>query len=94
MTLSREQRAIRAHELLNDAILKESLHALKDSYTAALRTCAAKDDLGRYRCAVALDVIDGVTRHLEAVLALGKLDPKHGQEFQTPTAMQKIARIF
>ncbi len=93
-TLTREQRAERAHQLLQDPVLTESLAVLKSSYTAALRQCAAKDDLGRYRYAVALDVIDGVTRHLEAVLALGKLHPRQAEAFQSATLSQKIARIF
>ena len=94
MILTREQRAERAHQLLQDTMLQESLTVLKGTYTTALRQCAAKDDMGRYRYAVALDVIDGVERHLTAVLNLGKLSPKEGQEFQTPTPIQKIARIF
>lgn len=94
MTLTREQRAERAHNLLQDQLLQESFNVLKDTYTAALRGCNAKDDIGRFRYAVALDVIDGVTRHLTSVLNLGQLNPKAGQEFQTPNAIQKIARIF
>lgn len=94
MTLTREQRAERAKQLLNDAILTESLDTLKAAYVAALRGCTAKDDMGRYRYAVALDVIDGVTRHLTAVLSLGKLDPKQGQEFQTDTIAKRVTRIF
>lgn len=94
MNLNREQRAERAHHLLQDQMLQESLTVLRDTYVAALRGCTAKDDLGRYRYAVALDVIDGVERHLTAVLNLGKLNPKQGQEFQSATAIQKIARVF
>jgi len=92
--LTREQRAARAHHLLQDPILTEGLAALKNTYTAALRQCAAKDDLGRYRYAVALDVIDGVTRHLESVLALGKLHPREAVEFKSASALQKITRVF
>jgi len=92
--LTREQRAERAHHLLQDPVLVESLAALKNTYIAALRGCAAKDDLGRYRYAVALDVIDSVSRHLESVLALGKLHPKQAQEFQSANMVQKIARVF
>jgi len=63
--LTREQRAERAHHLLQDPVLIEGLTALKNTYIAALRQCTAKDDLGRYRYAVALDVIDGVaTRNI------------------------------
>lgn len=94
MTLTREQRAERARQLLEDAILKESLETMRATYVAALRGCTAKDDLGRFRYAVALDVIDGVQRHLESVLSLGKLSPTQGQEFRTPTAVQRIARVF
>lgn len=94
MILTREQRAERAHQLLQDPILKESLDTLKAAYVGALRGCTAKDDIGRYRYAVALDVIDGVQRHLESVLTLGKLNPKQGQEFQTDTVLKKITRVF
>lgn len=90
----RQQRAHRAHQLLQDPILIESLATLTQTYTAALRQCAAKDDLGRFRYAVALDVIDGVQRHLTSVLSLGKLNPKEGQEFQTDTVFKQITRIF
>lgn len=92
--LTREQRAERAHHLLQDPLLKEGLATLAATYTTALRQCAAKDDIGRYRYAVALDVIDGVTRHLEAVLALGKLHPREAQAFQSANTIQKIARVF
>jgi hypothetical protein len=92
--LTREQRGERAHHLLQDPLLKEALATLAATYTTALRGCAAKDDLGRYRYAVALDVIDGVARHLESVLTLGKLHPRQIQEFQTAGPIQKIARIF
>lgn len=92
--LTREQRAERAHHLLQDVILAESLATLKNAYIAALRQCPAKDDIGRYRYAVALDVVDGVTRHLESVLALGKLHPRQAQAFESTNALQKIARIF
>src|SRR4051812_22009202 len=91
---TREQRAACARHLMQDPILNEGLATLRNTYTTALRHCAAKDDLGRYRYAVALDVIDGVTRHLEAVLALGKLHPRQAQEFQSANAIQKITRIF
>jgi hypothetical protein len=94
LILTREQRAERARQLLEDSVLQESLTALKNTYTTALRQCTAKDDMGRYRYAVALDVIDGVERHLTAVLNLGKLSPKEGQEFQTSNPIQRIARIF
>ena len=94
MSLTREQRAERARQLLNDEMLKEGLVTLKETYIAALRQCAAKDDLGRYRYSVALDVIDGVQRHLETALTLGKLSPKAAQEFQTDTIAKRITRIF
>ena len=94
MNLTREQRAERAHNLLQNELFKESLDTIRNTYIAALRGCTAKDDDGRYRYAVALDVIDGVERHLTAVLNLGKLSPKEGQEFRTPTPLQKVARIF
>ena len=94
MILTREQRAERAHKLLEDTLLKESLEAMRLAYVAALRGCTAKDDIGRYRYAVALDVIDGVQRHLETVLVQGKLNPKQGQEFQTDTTLKKLTRIF
>jgi hypothetical protein len=90
----RVQRATHAQQLLGDKILQESLKALSDVYTMALRQCAAKDDIGRYRYAVALDVVDGVTRHLNAVLNDGKLAAKEAQEFQSRTPIEKIARIF
>jgi hypothetical protein len=91
--LTREQRAERAHQLLQDPVFAEALAVLKNTYTTALRGCAAKDDLGRFRYAVALDVIDGVQRHLEAVLALGKLHPKQAHEFQS-SALERISRVF
>lgn len=91
---TREQRAERANQILQDPIFKESLETMRAVYVAALRGCTAKDDLGRYRYAVALDVIDGVTRHLESVLTLGKLSPKEGQAFQTLNTVQKITRVF
>ena len=94
MILTREQRAERAHQLLQDQILKESLETMRAAYVTALRGCTAKDDVGRYRYAVALDVIDGVERHLTSVLNLGKLNPKEGQEFQTDTIAKRITRIF
>lgn len=92
--MTREQRAERAGNLLEDPLLKESYEAMRAAYVTALRGCTAKDDMGRYRYAVALDVIDGVHRHLESVLNLGKLSPKEGQEFQTSNPIQRIARIF
>lgn len=92
--LTREQRAERANQLLNDTLLKESLETLRNTYITALRGCTAKDDLGRFRYAVALDVIDGMQAHLMTVLNLGKLSPKQGQEFQTETALKRITRIF
>lgn len=91
--LTHEQRAARAHLLLQDSVLTEGFAVLKNTYTAALRGCDAKDDLGRFRYAVALDVVDGVQRHLEAVLALGKLHPKQAHEFQS-SALERISRIF
>lgn len=94
MTLTREQRAERAHEVLNNQIFAESLETLRNTYVAAFRQCDRKDDEGRWKYQVALDVIDGVERHLTAVLNLGKLDPKKGQEFQTDTIAKRITRIF
>jgi hypothetical protein len=92
--LNREQRAERAGKLLSDELLKESLEVMRSTYVAALRGCTAKDDLGRYRYAVALDVIDGLERHLASVLNLGKLSPKEGQAFQTDTIAKRITRVF
>jgi hypothetical protein len=92
--LTREQRAERAYHLLQDPVFTESLAVLKNTYITGLRQCAAKDDLGRYRYTVALDVIDGITRHIESVLTLGRLHPKQALEFDSTNAIQKIARIF
>lgn len=89
-----EQRGERARQLLQDPILQEALSAMTPAYIAAMRKCDAKDDMGRYRYAVALDVIDGVSRHLETVLALGRLPEKAAQEFQTDTIFKKITRQF
>ncbi len=89
-----KQRAVRAHELSEDGILKEAFDLMKDAYTSALRQCNAKDDMGRYRYAVALNVIDGVNNHLKAVLVQGQISLRQAQEFQTPTPIEKIARIF
>jgi hypothetical protein len=92
--MTREQRAERALEVLNNPIYKESLETLKQTYVKAFRQCNFKDDEGRWKYQVALDVIDGVESHLTAVLNLGKLDPKQGQEFQTDTIAKRITRIF
>lgn len=94
MSLTREQRAERAEQILNDPVYQESLTELKKIYVAAFRQCARGDDEGRWRYQVALDVIDGVERHLSSVLTLGKLSPKQGQEFQTDTIAKRITRIF
>ena len=90
-----ERRALEAHELLQNTMLTEALATLKTIYIeSGLRRCDAKDDLGRFRYTVALDVVDGVTRHLEAVLAAGKLSAQQAREFQTDTIKNKITRIF
>lgn len=97
MQLNREQRAERAAAVLNNAIFKEGFETLKQTYIAAFRQCKIGDDEGRWKYQVALDVIDGVERHLEAVLVQGKIDPKQGQEFQTNKAQRlaaAVTRIF
>jgi len=89
------KRAERARNLLQDPVLTESLAALKDTYTAALRGCAAKDDLGRFRYAVALDVIDGRYPPSRSCTDLGEITPQGGGRcFQSANPIQAIARIF
>jgi hypothetical protein len=57
---------------------------LRAAYVAALRGCDAKDDLGRYRCAVALNVVDAVERHLRAAADSGRLDAALTQDLTAP----------
>ena len=89
-----EQRMRLADELLNHPLIVEAVIKLHASYVLAARRCDLKDDIGRFRYAVAQDVIDGVQDHLKAVIALGKLSQKQNQEFQADTIKAKITRIF
>ncbi|MDX2143006.1 MAG: hypothetical protein SFV19_06605 [Rhodospirillaceae bacterium] len=80
-TNTADDRAMRATEALNNAALREAFTLLKDNYLAALRRCDAKDDLGRYRYAVALNTVDAVERHLRAAVESGALDEAQANEF-------------
>jgi hypothetical protein len=78
------ERAAHARELLADPLLREALAALSARYLAGIRGCAPKDDLGRYRLTVALNVVDAVERHLRAVVETGVLSEAQGQELAAP----------
>lgn len=91
--MNREQRAEIAQSILESPVFKEGFETLKQTYIAAFRQCRIGDDEGRWKYQIALDVIDGVERHLAAVLVQGKIDPKQGQEFQTDTMLDKVKRV-
>ena len=78
------ERAGRAAEALNNPILREAFGLLKDSYIAGIRGCEPKDDQGRYRFTVALNVVDAVHRHLKAVVDTGALSAAQTTELATP----------
>lgn len=89
------QRGERATQLLNEPLLMDAFKALEAIYTAELRKCAPGDDLGRFRYARAIDVIDGVKLHLRDWMARGQLTAKQSQEFRDPaTLKERVIRVF
>ncbi|MCB2107507.1 MAG: hypothetical protein KDE14_07395 [Rhodobacteraceae bacterium] len=78
------ERAARAAEAINNPALAEAWTALRDAYLRALRACDAKDDLGRYRMSVALNVVDAVEAHLRAAVTTGQLDDGEAADLATP----------
>jgi hypothetical protein len=74
----------RANEALNNPLLSEAFTLLAQSYISGIRACEPKDDVGRYRYTVALNVIDAVQRHLKAVVETGALDAAQSKEFADP----------
>ncbi|MBL8630718.1 MAG: hypothetical protein JNM81_13865 [Rhodospirillaceae bacterium] len=78
------EKTARANEALANPVLQEAFALLAQSYIAGIRACAPKDDLGRYRYTVALNVIDAVQRHLKAVADTGALDAAQMREFAEP----------
>lgn len=91
---STDSRALMADELLRHPLLIEAFQALHQAYVLAARKCDQKDDIGRYRYAVAQDVIDGVQSHLRTVIAHAKLTQRQSQEFQSDTLPKRITRLF
>lgn len=91
--LTDAQLARKADALLKDPVMIDAWEGLRRAYVAAMRQCDVKDDLGRYRYTVALAVIDGVSAHLQTVVARGHISEKQQQAFQS-SAREKIARIF
>lgn len=94
MDYSDEQRAHMADEVLKNPVVIEAFEKMHAAYVLAARRCELKDDIGRFRYAVAQDVIDGVQNHLRSVIAHAKLSAKQAQEFQTDTIAKRITRIF
>ncbi len=78
------EKTARANEALSNPILNEAFALLAQSYIAGIRACEPKDDVGRYRYTVALNVIDAVQRHLKSVADTGALDAAQAREFVDP----------
>lgn len=78
------EKAARANEALTNPALTEAFALLAQSYLSKLRTCEPKDDLGRFRYSVALNVIEAVQRHLKAVVETGALDAAQAAELAAP----------
>jgi hypothetical protein len=79
-----DERTLRAADALTNPVLREAFTLLRDGYLAALRRCAAKDDLGRYRYAVALNAVDAVERHLRSTVETGALSEAEAGELADP----------
>lgn len=78
------ERAARAAEALNNPVIAEAWVALRAAYVDALRACDAKDDIGRYRCAVALNVVDAVDAHLRRAVTTGQLGDEAATDLTAP----------
>lgn len=88
------QRAERAKQLMNDAVMLSAFDAVTAAYVAEMRKCAPADDLGRFRYSQALNIIEGVKLHLTELIARGELTARQSQEFRTPTPLERVKRIF
>lgn len=80
MAIDSERRLMLAGEASRNEVLTEAFHLLHEGYIAAMRRCDPKDDLGRYRYSVALDVVDKVQNHLNAIMTVGKLEARKADE--------------
>jgi len=89
------QRGEKAKQLLNDPIFKEAFEYVQAEYVAQLRKCAPADDLGRYRYAEAINVVDKVKNHLKTAIVQGELTAKQSQEFRRPASLkERVIRTF
>lgn len=77
------ERKDRAREALNNPVIQEALKMLAEAYVKAMRQCDPKDDLGRYRYTVALDVVDAVERHLRHSCEFENIEQAQVTELQT-----------
>ena len=66
-------RGARAEALLGNELLREAFKTLEDDYTAAWKSWAAADTVGRERLWLAVNVLGKVRDHLARVVADGKL---------------------
>jgi len=78
------EKAARANEALTNPVLTEAFALLAQSYMSRVKACDPKDDLGRYRYTVALNVLDAVQRHLKTVVETGALEVAQARELADP----------
>lgn len=94
-SLSPEQLASRAKELLSNEAFRDAIKTAREQvYTSAL-SCDVKDDLGRFRLLTAAKVIDGIERHLKLLIAAapGESDVDTST-FYTERAQNKLSKIL
>src|SRR3954468_2518378 len=66
-------KALRAQELLDNAVLTEAFKVLEENYTAAWRATTIEDVPAREKLFLAINIVGKVHDHLSAVVANGKL---------------------
>lgn len=66
-------KAMRAQELLDNELLRDSFKSLEDGYASAWRATSIDDVAAREKLFLAINIVGKVRDHLAAVVAGGKL---------------------
>ena len=94
MDFDAKQRGLRAKELLESELFRESVETIRNAYIAGALRCDVRDDMGRFRYIEGLRTVDAVEKHLSAIIQYGS----HAAEIEKletpPTIVQRVKRIF
>mgnify|MGYP003396273843 CR=1 FL=1 len=89
-----KQRGLRAKELLESEMFRESVASIRAAYVAGALRCDPRDDIGRFRYIEGLRIVDAVEKHLSGIIQTGDAAAEIEKLARPETVVERIRRSF